>query len=329
MDAEAPPPGMAYRARAEDGPFPAGKPAPMGGLGTPNPGPGHLVGERGACGVGFLADREGRRRHDIIQRALHGLSCMEHRGACGGDRISGDGAGVMTSIPWELLEAEGQLHGHPHAQCGVAMAFLPQPEHEAAEAMSMLEAQCERQGLEVLGWRDVPHDKDILGPLAANELPTLRQLIVRHPTTTGDELEESLYRARRSAQGDILQAASAGQGTTIGDSYIASFSSRTIVYKGMVQSAVLGPFYKDLQNPMCARVAPLFCLLLTAARRPSHRPHPPFCSPPSDLLLCALKVFPNALPTTALHASLLYPVCTSPHAGTTPLSESRIYFTLL
>ena len=113
----------------------------MGEFGYPEPGPMPLVGERDACGVGFIADKKARRRHDTIQRALHALDCMEHRGGCGGDGVSGDGAGVMTSVPWELFEAEGVLNGHPSSTCGVAMTFLPQEEADAVKVRALLEKQ--------------------------------------------------------------------------------------------------------------------------------------------------------------------------------------------
>ncbi len=218
----------------------------LGEFGFPEPGPPVLVEERDACGVGFIADVKGRRRHDTIARALHALSCMEHRGGCGGDGISGDGAGVLTSVPWELFEAEGYLKEKPSESCGVAMVFLPQAEEDAQKAMALLEAQAAAKGFEFLGWRDPPQNKDVLGPLAREALPTIRQAFLHHPTLRGDELEAALYQVRRSTQADVLQEdeASAVREQT----YFASLSSRTIIYKGMVMSAVLGPFYGDLTN---------------------------------------------------------------------------------
>jgi glutamate synthase (ferredoxin) len=207
-----------------------------------------LVGERDACGVGFLADRKGRRRHDTIQRALHALSCMEHRGGCGGDGVSGDGAGVMTAVPWELFESEGALQGKPSSSCGVGMVFLPQEEKDALEVQALLEKQVEAKGFEFLGWRDVPQNPAVLGQMALDALPTIRQAFVHHSELTGDELEAALYQLRRSTQADILEKCGSREGGP--RSYFASFSSRTIVYKGMVQSAVLGPFYGDLTNEL-------------------------------------------------------------------------------
>ena len=218
-----------------------------GEIGTPYPGPPSLVGDRDACGVGFLADQKGRRRHDIMARALVALGCMEHRGGCGGDSVSGDGAGVLTSVPWELFEADGHLKGHSSDSCGVAMTFLPTDAAEAEQVKGFFEAQAKRRGLEVLGWRAVPQRKEVLGPMALAALPDIQQCFVHHPTARGDELESLLYEARRSIQADIKEAVEAGGSERLGETYIAAMSSRTIVYKGMTQSAVLGPFYEDLQ----------------------------------------------------------------------------------
>ena len=220
-----------------------------GEIGAPYPGPPSLVGDRDACGVGFLADQKGRRRHDIMARALVALGCMEHRGGCGGDSVSGDGAGVLTSVPWELFEADGHLKGHSSDSCGVAMTFLPTNAAEANQVKGFFEAQAKRRGLEVLGWRAVPQRKEVLGPMALAALPDIQQCFVHHPTARGDELESLLYEARRSIQADIKEGVEAGGSESLGETYIAAFSSRTIVYKGMTQSAVLGPFYEDLQDP--------------------------------------------------------------------------------
>ena len=218
----------------------------LGTFGFPEPGPFPLVAERDACGVGFVADQKGRRRHDTIARALHALSCMEHRGACGGDKVSGDGAGVMTAVPWELYESEGYLQGKPTDSCGVAMMFLPQEEADAQKTMAILERQAAEKGFTFLGWRDPPQKKSILGRMALAALPTIRQAFLHHPTLKGDDLEAALYKLRRSTQGDILN-----EDDKVREwSYFASLSSRTIIHKGMVMSCILGPFYGDLTNPL-------------------------------------------------------------------------------
>merc|ERR1719183_2781522 len=130
------------------------------------------------------------------------------------------------------------------------MIFLSNVESEAEQVKGFLLKQAERRGLEVLGWREVPQSKHILGPMALEALPNIQQAILHHPTLRDDELETALYETRRSLQADITDAAKGGAAESLAATYVASFSSRTIVYKGMVQSAVLGPFYQDLQNEL-------------------------------------------------------------------------------
>ncbi len=170
----------APRARIELIPASAAQ-ARAGMIGTPNPGPPCLVEEKDACGVGFLARLDGTREHQILSRALRALGCMEHRGACGGDRVSGDGAGVMTAVPWEMLEPE--LKGHPAEQCAVAMVFLPQDSAGQAKGRSLIEDAASRTGLKLLGWREVPQHPDVLGEMARTALPKIEQASFRPSLT--------------------------------------------------------------------------------------------------------------------------------------------------
>ena len=105
---------------------------------------------------------------------------------------------VLTSVPWELFEADGQLKGHSSDSCGVAMTFLPTTASESDQVKSFFKAQAERRGLEVLGWRAVPQRKEVLGEMALKALPDIQQAFLHHPTLRGDELEVLLYEARRS-----------------------------------------------------------------------------------------------------------------------------------
>ncbi|MDA0267277.1 MAG: glutamate synthase-related protein [Cyanobacteria bacterium] len=214
-------------------------------------GPRWLVEERDACGVGFVADQQGRASHNLVQQALHALSCMEHRGGCCADRESGDGAGVMTAMPWALLQKWADTAGHTLVpDCtGVAMVFLPQLTAAAAIAREALATAATTAGLTVLGWRPVPVKPEVLGQQARQNQPRIEQFLVQAPNLQGDELERLLYQVRRQAhralaewQGQVEIAAA------LKDTYVCSFSSRTLVYKGMVQSAVLRQFYLDLQD---------------------------------------------------------------------------------
>ena len=214
-------------------------------------GPSWLVEERDACGVGFIADQQGRASHRLVVDTLAALGCMEHRGGCCADQESGDGAGIMTAIPWELLQgwaSGGSMGELAPESTGVAMVFLPQQDEAAKLAQTILEQAVEAAGLSFLGWREVPVAIETLGPLALKFQPKIAQAIVMSSSLKGDELERSLYLARRRFEQTRTQKAKETNNQLLLEAYICSFSARTIVYKGMVKSAVLGQFYKDLQN---------------------------------------------------------------------------------
>jgi len=199
--------------------------------------------------VGAIAACSGHATHDLIEQALTALSCLEHRGGCSADRDSGDGAGILSAIPWTLLAKELGDRGVtcPAPERGaVGMLFLPQDETEAAAARACVEAVLQNRGLELLAWRDVPVNPVVLGRQARENAPQIQQAIVTSATDSGDAMERSLYLARAEM---VKAVAASGQLRDPEEFYICSFSSRTIVYKGMVRSEVLGAFYRDLRDP--------------------------------------------------------------------------------
>ncbi|MEL7314641.1 MAG: glutamate synthase large subunit [Cyanobacteria bacterium J06559_3] len=213
-----------------------------------------IVEERDACGVGFVADQQGRASFTLVQQALGALTCMEHRGGCCADKESGDGAGVMTAIPWALFrawfETQATDAGLEPEQTAVAMMFLPQITEAAAIARQAFEQAATEAGLTVLGWREVPVNPQVLGVQAKRNLPQIEQLFVHSSQASGDDLERELFRVRRQAHRAIMAwQGEATIATSLKETYVCSFSCRTIVYKGMVQSSVLGQFYSDLRNP--------------------------------------------------------------------------------
>nr|WP_017300618.1 glutamate synthase large subunit [Nodosilinea nodulosa] len=223
-----------------------------------NWGPKSLVEERDACGVGFLADRQNRPSHDLVAKALAALDCMEHRGGCCADQDSGDGAGVMTAIPWAVLNrwAQGQGQGELEGdRTGVAMMFLPNHEAAAAFVRDTFDQVAQKEGLSVVGWRPVPVRPEVLGALARQYQPRIEQLILASATVTGDDLERLLYLVRRQVLRLTANVAldpsdpSAEMLAGLKEFYVCSCSCRTIVYKGMVRSAVLAAFYEDLRDP--------------------------------------------------------------------------------
>jgi len=215
-------------------------------------GPSWLVEERDACGVGFIADQQGRASHKLVVDTLTALTCMEHRGGCCADQESGDGAGIMTAIPWGLFQAwatEAGVGELTPEKTGVAMVFLPQQADVNKTAKDDFEKAVSETGLSFIGWRSVPVAPETLGPLALKFQPEIAQAIVTSKTLTGDALERSLFLARRRFEQALSQHIQDSGNQQYSEAYACSFSTRTIVYKGMVKSEVLGTFYKDLQNP--------------------------------------------------------------------------------
>ena len=203
-----------------------------------------VVGEKDACGVGFLAQIDGVASNWILQQALRALNCMEHRGGCGGDADSGDGAGLLCAIPWSYLEAVWSAVEAANHRCGLGMLFMPRDAARRAEARCFCEQEAESLGLRSRGWREVPVDVAVLGPLARDTAPVIEQWLVQG-SQPGDALEALLFRLRRRIGDRARQA----WGEHANDLYVASLSSRTVVYKGMVRSEVLAAFYADLRDP--------------------------------------------------------------------------------
>jgi glutamate synthase (ferredoxin) len=207
-----------------------------------------LVEERDACGVGFIVDRQGRASQDLVQKALIALGCMEHRGGCSADQDSGDGAGVMTGIPWKLLNQWASRQGiaslSPNST-GVGMVFLPQETAQATLARQITETILAEEGLQLVGWRIVPVNPAVLGSQARANQPQIEQVIVTanpgHPLSE-DELERLLYLCRKRIEKQAQVA-------RLDEFYFCSLSHRRIIYKGMVRSEILGAFYPDLTDP--------------------------------------------------------------------------------
>ncbi|WP_320666905.1 glutamate synthase large subunit [Prochlorococcus sp. MIT 1307] len=205
--------------------------------------PNALSGEKDACGVGFLAQINGQTSHWVLQQALRGLQCMEHRGGCGGDSDSGDGAGLLCAIPWNYLKSVW-----PEANCvsnftGLGMMFMPRESVLRNKAQLLCEEEAKILGLHSKGWRDVPINSAVLGPLAHKTAPFIKQWLIES-SEDGNKLEAQLFRLRRR----IGERSRQELREHSNDLYIASLSSRTVVYKGMVRSEILPDFYSDLRD---------------------------------------------------------------------------------
>jgi glutamate synthase (NADPH) large chain len=189
--------------------------------------------EHDACGVGFVADLSGRAGHDVVTSALRVLCNLEHRGAQGADPDTGDGAGILTQIPDAFFRAVCPFPLPEAGSYAAGLAFLDTEREVATAAIARLAAA---EGLNVLGWRDVPHDRDVCGEGAREVMPRMAQLFVAGAHgERGMELERMAFCLRKRAEHE-------------GGVYFASLSARTIVYKGMLSAPQLGPFYPDLSD---------------------------------------------------------------------------------
>jgi glutamate synthase (ferredoxin) len=193
--------------------------------------------ERDACGVGFVARADGRRDHDTLSMALTAVARLAHRGAASNDR-SGDGAGVLTQIPHRLLGVG------PVERVALGMFFLPQAGPARDIAIDLIETVVVGLGMSVLGWRVVPVDAEVLGPLAAQSQPAIRQLFIGPPSgpANAQVWERRLYVARR-----VIERRAAEAGLPV---FVCSLSCRTVVYKALLVGTELPSFYADLRSPL-------------------------------------------------------------------------------
>jgi len=205
--------------------------------------------ERDACGLGFVANIEGRKSHDIILKGIQILINLTHRGACGCDPETGDGAGLLIQIPHAFFEGECARLGFglpSPGEYGVGMVFLPVGRHERILCEGIVEKIVREEGLTALGWRDTPIDANTIGRLARNTQPYIEQIFIgRAYGMDQNALERKLYVIRKRAEAAVAQSELKDRGFF----YIPSLSSRTIVYKGLLLAPQIAHFYKELSDP--------------------------------------------------------------------------------
>jgi glutamate synthase domain-containing protein 1 len=161
--------------------------------------------DRDACGIGLVADASGQASRALLDAALTGLACVRHRGAIAADGISGDGAGLLVPIPAAFtarLAAEMGSPGEPSGRLGLVMAYLDRDDSAARRAAEVAVGQaCADEGIDMLGWRDVPVDESELGDQARRSAPSFRQAVIRVAADVDvAEAERRCYRARRRAR---------------------------------------------------------------------------------------------------------------------------------
>ncbi|MBV9399808.1 MAG: glutamate synthase large subunit [Bryobacterales bacterium] len=205
--------------------------------------------EHDACGMGFVVNLNGERSHEIVRKGIEILINLTHRGACGCDPETGDGAGVLIQIPHEFFARESEELGFslpdPGAY-GVGMMFLPVEKQQRLICEGIVERIAREEGLKVLGWRDTPINGEAIGREARASQPYIEQVFLRGGAgITQDELERKLYVVRRRAEAEIAE-------TDLKEKsffYVPSLSTRTIVYKGLLLAPQIPQFYQDLSDP--------------------------------------------------------------------------------
>ena len=215
--------------------------------------------EHDACGVGFVARLDGRPAHRIIEDALSAMTSLAHRGGLASGRGEGDGAGLLLPLPLDFLSRFWTLP----PVFGFGQLFLPRDAAAGKRAMALVEESLAAQGLELADGRDVPVRPDALGPHARSQMPRMAQVLVLPRAGTsgtfrdasalpavvsplaepGEELERRLYLARKGME------RAARKLPELEDFYVASLSSRSVVYKAMLTGAKLADFYPDLADP--------------------------------------------------------------------------------
>ena len=206
--------------------------------------------EHDACGVGFVANIKGGKSHDIVEQGLQVLQNLTHRGACGCDPLTGDGAGILMQLPHEFLAKECRalrITLPDPGQYGAGMVFLPRDIAERNVCEEIFEKIIHEEGQRLLGWRSVPTDPSACGDLARKCMPEIRQIFVARGKGIADAeaLERKLYVIRRCVERLVNEA-------DLRDSesfYVSSLSCRTLVYKGLLLPEQIAQFYADLRDP--------------------------------------------------------------------------------
>lgn len=239
------------------------------------------INEHDACGVGMVAHIKGAKSHAIIEQALEILANLDHRGAVGADPLLGDGAGLLMQIPDALIRRWADQNNIDLPQPGdyaVAMCFLPQDEDARAFVTARFEHLAAKEGQDILGWRDVPTTNDGLGKAVVDSMPVIRQAIVARGAACADQdaFERKILALRKQTLNPLAALALKHDLPGLTETYMPSFSSRTIVYKGLLLATQVGSFYDDLRDPDCVSAFGLVHQRFSTNTFPSWRLAHPF-----------------------------------------------------
>jgi len=208
--------------------------------------------EHDACGVGFIVDMKGRQSHSIVQQAIQVLCNLAHRGACGCEENTGDGAGIMTQMPDAFLRTVAPAPLPPAGEYGVGLVFLP---HDAAVRTSIVELFAQitaEEGQTLLGWRHVPTDHSLVGPSAVAVEPAFAQVFIGSTLGASDDaqarFDRKLYVIRKRMEHAVDELPL--EADVKKSFYVCSLSSRTLVYKGMLKADQIAPMFPDLADPL-------------------------------------------------------------------------------
>jgi glutamate synthase domain-containing protein 1 len=207
--------------------------------------------EHEACGMGFVVNVKGKKSHDVVQQAIEVLLNLNHRGACGCETNTGDGAGILLQTPHDflrLVSREAKVKLPSPGEYGVGMVFLPHDKKQRAECEKLFGEIVAEEGHKLLGWRTVPTDNHSLGATARASEPLMRQVFIGRAAKATDDLgfERKLYVIRKRAENAIRYSGKVAGGEFF---YISSLSSQTMVYKGMLLTTQLATYYPDLAHP--------------------------------------------------------------------------------
>ena len=203
--------------------------------------------EKDSCGVGFVCDIEGKCSRSVVERGIEVLNNLLHRGAAGADAGTGDGAGILVQVPHRFYRAACRSIGFSLPQAGrygVGMVFLPLEAEAQAACRSVVDKTLAREGLRILGWRELAIDADALGESARATRPAVWQCFTDSAGLGEEALERKLYVARRQCEKAV--AGELGRQRF----YIPSLSCRTVVYKGLMMATQVAAFYEDLNDPL-------------------------------------------------------------------------------